>query len=133
MPWLLDTNIVIAAMKGRPEVCARLESIPHSKIVLSTIVLGELRFGAEKSEQQERNRARISELAQRLPPTPLLADAADHYARIRAELERTGTPIGANDLWIAAHALAIGATLVTDNEREFSRIAGLAIENWLER
>lgn len=133
MRWLLDTNIVIAAMKGRAEVCARLEEIPQTDIVLSTIVLGELAFGAEKSSQQERNRSRIAELAQRLPPVALDADAATHYGHTRAALERAGTPIGANDLWIAAQALALDATLVTDNVGEFSRIHGLKIENWLTR
>lgn len=130
---LLDTNILIAALKGRPEVQHRLESMPLSSMRLSAIVLGELEFGAEKSEHGERNRARLATLVQRLPLVGIDCDTTRHYAQVRADLERRGTPIGANDTWIAAQALAINAILVTDNEREFSRVAGLTVENWLAR
>lgn len=133
MRYLLDTNIVIAAMKGQPAVVARLESTPLSSMVLSPLVLGELEFGAEKSAHAERNRARLAELVEGLPMAALGAEASRCYGRIRAELERRGTPIGANDTWIAAHALALGATLVTDNVDEFERVSGLKVENWLER
>ncbi len=129
--YLLDTNILIAALKGRPEVQQRLESVPLSSMRLSAIVLGELEFGAEKSEHGERNRARLATLVQRLPLVGIDSDTTRHYAQIRTRLERQGTPIGANDTWIAAQALAIDATLVTDNEREFSRVPGLTVENWL--
>ena len=74
---------------------------------------------------------RLNELTERLPLLGVDASAARHYARIRAQLERQGQPIGANDLWIAAQALAADATLVTDNEGEFRRVPGLALENWL--
>ena len=94
-------------------------------------MLGELEFGAEKSEHGERNRARLATLVQRLPLVGIDSDTTRHYAQIRTRLERQGTPIGANDTWIAAQALAIDATLVTDNEREFSRVPGLTVENWL--
>lgn len=129
--YLLDTNILIAALKGRPEVQVRLESLPLSSMRLSAIVLGELELGAEKSEHGERNRARLATLVQRLPLVGVDYDTTRHYAQVRARLERQGTPIGANDTWIVAQALAISATLVTDNEREFSRVPGLAYENWL--
>ncbi|UWU16031.1 PIN domain-containing protein [Rhizobium sullae] len=129
--YLIDTNIVIAALKGREEVRQRLESEELSAIRLSAIVLGELEFGAEKSEYGERNRARLATLAQRLLLVGIDHDTTRHYGKIRALLERQGTPIGANDTWIAAQALAIGATLVTDNEREFARVPGLTLENWL--
>lgn len=128
---LLDTNILIAALKGHPTVRQRLETTPLAHLCLSSIVLGELAFGAEKSAYAERNRARLTELAQRLPLVGIDADTAQHYARTRAHLERQGLPIGANDLWIAAQALALDATLVTDNQREFQRVPGLKLDNWL--
>lgn len=133
MRYLLDTNIVIAAMKGNAAVVARLETTSLEALVLSTVVLGELEFGAEKSAHSGRNRARLAELAERLPLAVVDAETSRRYGRIRAELEQAGTPIGANDTWIAAHALALEATLVTDNIREFSRVSGLSVENWLER
>jgi tRNA(fMet)-specific endonuclease VapC len=131
--YLLDTNTLIAALKGRPEVRSRLESLPLSAMRLSAIVLGELEFGAEKSAHRERNRTRLATLVQRLELVGVDHDITRHYAKVRAMLERQGTPIGANDTWIAAQALAIKATLVTDNEREFSRVPGLPMENWLAR
>jgi tRNA(fMet)-specific endonuclease VapC len=133
MLYLLDTNIVIAALKGQPEVRERLEALAINEMRLSAIVLGELEFGAEKSAHGERNRARLAALAERLPLVGIDATTTRHYAQVRALLERQGTPIGANDTWIAAQALAIKATLVTDNEREFLRVPGLLLENWLTR
>ena len=133
MRYLLDTNIVIAAMKGNAAVGARRETTSLEALVLSTVVLGELEFGAEKSAHSGRNRARLAELAERLPLAVVDAETSRRYGRIRAELEQAGTPIGANDTWIAAQALALDATLVTDNIREFSRVSGLSVENWLER
>jgi tRNA(fMet)-specific endonuclease VapC len=128
---MLDTNVLIAALKGQPEVRQRLEAVPLSAMRLSAIVLGELEFGAEKSIHSERNRARLAALTQRLPLVGIDYATTRHYGQVRALLERQGTPIGANDMWIAAQALAIEATLVTDNEREFSRVPGLVLENWL--
>ena len=129
--YLLDTNILIAALKGQLGVRKRLNSLPLSAMRLSAIVLGELEFGAEKSAHGERNRIRLAALAQRLPLVGIDFDTTRHYAQVRALLERKGTPIGANDTWIAAQALTINATLVTGNEREFSRVPGLMLENWL--
>ena len=129
--YLLDTNILIAALKGHPKVRQRLEDMPLGALRLSAIVLGELEFGAEKSAQGVRNRASLEALARRLPLVGIDHDTTRRYAQVRALLERRGTPIGANDTWIAAQALAIDATLVTDNEREFSRVPGLRLENWL--
>jgi tRNA(fMet)-specific endonuclease VapC len=129
--YLLDTNIVIAALKGHPAVRARLESLPLSTLRLSVVALGELEFGAEKSAFGERNRARLSALTERLQPVDIDHETARRYGVVRALLERQGRPIGANDTWIAAQALTIGATLVTDNEGEFSRVPDLLLENWL--
>ncbi|MET2832576.1 type II toxin-antitoxin system VapC family toxin [Mesorhizobium shangrilense] len=129
--YLLDTNIVIAALRGHEEVSKRLELEDLSAVRLSAIVLGELEFGAEKSAYGERNRARLSTLTGRMLLVGVDHVTTRHYGQIRALLERQGTPIGANDTWIAAQALSIGATLVTDNVREFSRVPGLGLENWL--
>lgn len=99
MRYLLDTNI--AAMKGEAAVVARLGATPLADVVLSPVVLGELEFGAQKSAHCERNRARLADLAKRLPSVALDTSTSRHYARIRAHLERHGTPIGGNDPWIA--------------------------------
>lgn len=130
-PYLLDTNVLIAALKGHAAVRQRLETTPLADLRLSAIVLGGLEFGAEKSAQVERNRSRLADLAQRLPVIGIDAGTALPYGRIRADLERQGIPIGANDLWIAAQAVQAGAILVTDNLREFQRVPGLRLENWL--
>ncbi len=130
MRYLLDTHIVIAALKGLPSVRRKLETIPISDLVLSRVVLGELEVGADKSAHPEKNRARLAALIEGIAVAPLSTETALCYGRIRAALERQGMPIGANDLWIAAQALALGAVVVTDNESEFSRVAGLGLENW---
>ncbi|EGK71399.1 MAG: type II toxin-antitoxin system VapC family toxin [Methyloversatilis sp.] len=132
MRHLLDTNIFIAALKGRSEVRTRLQRLPLADLLLSPVVLGELELGVAKSAWPERNRARLADVVQHLTVVPLDAEAAHHYADIRAVLERRGTPIGANDLWIAAQARALGAVLVTDNVRELGRVDALKIDNWLQ-
>lgn len=132
MRYLLDTNIVIAAMKGDMQVRRKLEAIPLSELVLSPVVLGELGHGVEKSQHKDKNRARLARIVEGMPVVPLDAAASHRYGQIRAELERGGTPIGANDYWIAAQALATEAVLVTNNVDEFSRVPGLIWENWLE-
>ncbi len=94
------------------------------------ITYGELWRGVQKSQQRERNLAALMQLVSILPVTPLPIETGRYYGQIRATLERSGTPIGNNDLWIAAHALAENLILVTNNEREFARISDLRIENW---
>lgn len=131
MKYLLDTNIVIGLSKGRPEVRTRLAHLPAQNLLLSPVVLCELEFGIAKSQRPEANRAALALLVANLPVPDFNAEVAVHYGRIRAQLEAVGQPIGPNDLLIAAHALSIGATLVTDNVREFSRVPGLVVENWL--
>lgn len=131
MRYLLDTNILIAAMKGVPAVRVHLEATPLSQLVLSPVVLGELELGVEKSRHREQNAARLAGVAKDLPLVPLDAETSRHYGDIRATLESQGTPIGANDYWIAAQARALGAVMVTDNVGEFSRVPGLNVENWL--
>ncbi len=131
MKYLLDTNIVIGLSKGRAEARARLAYVPAQAVLLSPVVLCELEFGIAKSQRPEANRAALALLLANLQVVDFNAGVAVHYGRIRAVLEAAGTPIGPNDLLIAAHALSLGATLVTDNLREFARVPGLAVENWL--
>ncbi len=130
MRYLLDTNILIAAMKGTPAVRGHLESTPLTQLILSPIVLGELELGVAKSQYQTQNAARLASVAN-LPLVPVDAETSRHYGEIRSMLESRGTPIGANDTWIAAQARALGAVMVTDNVGEFSRVPGLTVENWL--
>jgi tRNA(fMet)-specific endonuclease VapC len=128
---LLDTDTCIEAIKGQhPQLTAKLASAPPSSIVISTIVRAELMTGATKST---RSGAIHDALAFFRLYTSVVFDelAADTYAIIRVALERAGMSIGPNDLLIAATALANGFTLVTHNTREFGRVAGLVLEDWL--
>jgi tRNA(fMet)-specific endonuclease VapC len=129
--YLLDTNICIYALSSRyPAVTKRMDRLAPGEARLSVIVLGELLYGVAKSAKGADARLRLQALQQIVPVQPLPDDIAGHYGDIRAGLERMGTPIGNNDLWIAAHARAAGLTLVTNNEREFGRVAGLKLANW---
>jgi len=131
--YLLDTNICIYIAKHNPPaVRARFAQHTADELVMSVITLGELRFGAEKSQFQERALAVINQLQSLIQVAPLTEAVGEHYGRIRASLQKTGLPIGNNDLWIAAHARAEEWVLVTNNEREFRRVDGLQIENWCE-
>ncbi len=96
-----------------------------------TWVNSELRHGAEKSQSRDKALSTIDQLSRRIQIAPLIESTGQHYGQIRAELEKAGTPIGNNDLWIAAHARSEGWIVVTNNEREFSRVAGLQVENWV--
>jgi tRNA(fMet)-specific endonuclease VapC len=131
MRYLLDTNVFIAAMKGVARVRERLSAIPAADLVLSPVVLGELEFGVRKSGHREANARRLAAVAGQFEWVALDAAVAMRYGDLRAAFESKGQPIGANDLWIAEQALALGLTLVTDNFSEFGRIKGLRLENWL--
>ncbi|NMG45325.1 PIN domain-containing protein [Aromatoleum toluvorans] len=131
MRYLLDTNVVIALSKGVPAVVGRLENCAATDIALSPIVMSEIEYGIAKSKRQEHNRRIFDAIMGGFPVVPFDAAAARHYGSLRAELESAGKIIGANDMLIAAQALALGSVLVTDNVREFSRIDGLLVENWL--
>ena len=131
MAFLLDTNILVAAIKGNPAVVGALHSLAPADLLLSSVVLGELETGVIKSAWPERNRLQLLALVDHLELVPVDRAVALAYAQIRASLERQGTPIGANDLWIAAQAQALNAVLVTDNTREFGWVEGLALVNWL--
>jgi tRNA(fMet)-specific endonuclease VapC len=131
--FLLDTNIVIYIRRRHPEqVITRFERLKAGEAALSVISYGQLLYGAEKSLMRDRAFGQLEELASLLQVLPLPAEAAGIYGAIRADLEVKGQMIGGNDIWIAAHAKARNLTLVTNNEREFKRVAGLRIQNWLE-
>ncbi|MGH6956351.1 MAG: type II toxin-antitoxin system VapC family toxin [Caulobacteraceae bacterium] len=129
--YLLDTNIVSAAIREpRGLLSQRIARAGERNVFTSVIVAAELRFGALRRGSL-RLRASLDAILGGMEIAPLETAAVEHYARLRMALERVGEPISANDMLIAAHALALDATLVTDNEREFGRIDGLAVENWL--
>lgn len=129
--YLLDTNIVIYVIKRRPvEMLSRFNA-QLGRMAISSITLAELYYGTEKSQFPDRNLRVIEDFVSRLDVLNYDARAALHYGAIRADLERKGTPVGANDLHIAAHARSAGLTLVSNNLREFSRVEGLLSENWL--
>lgn len=128
--YLLDTNICIYVRQNRPAVLNRFRSLARGQAAISVITYGELAFGAEKSLRREAALKSLRELLTLLPILPLPAPSGARYGAIRAALERRGEIIGADDLWIAAHALAAGLILVTNNEREFRRVPGLKLENW---
>jgi len=129
--YLLDTNICIYIAKRRPpEVAARFERLSPGQVGMSMITYGELLFGAEKSQHPHLAAGRLGRFVELVPVLELPSDSPRPYARIRADLERAGTPIGANDLWIAAHAVAANLILVSNNLKEFGRVTGLQTENW---
>ena len=131
--FLLDTNICIYIRRRRPpEILKRFQSLQVGEAAISVITFGELIYGAEKSEQREAAMRQLEELASLLRVLPLPADAGRSYGALRAELETDGRVIGNYDLWIAAHAKAAKLILVTNNEREFQRVSGLEIQNWVK-
>jgi tRNA(fMet)-specific endonuclease VapC len=131
LKYLLDTNIVIYTMKNRPQRVKRRFQQHHGQMGISTVTIGELVFGAEHSQQTERNLADLEALAARLEVLPFDNQAAYHFGQIRAALYRTGQPIGPYDMMIAGQARAAGLKLVTNNVKEFERVSGLLLENWI--
>jgi tRNA(fMet)-specific endonuclease VapC len=130
--FILDTNICIyIARKRPPELLARFEKLRSGEAVISVITYGELRFGADKSQLRDAVLANLEELTSLIPVQPMPIEAAEFYGTIRAQLEANGRPIGGNDLWIAAHTLANNLVLVSNNTREFRRIEGLKLQNWV--
>jgi tRNA(fMet)-specific endonuclease VapC len=128
---LLDTNTLSDLLRNpKGMVRQKLGEVGPSDIAMSVVTAGELLWGVEK-KNSPRLKATIEGLIRRFEVIKLDLRVAREYAAIRSSLERVGKPIGANDLWIAAHALAEEATLVTANTREFARVPGLRIENWL--
>ncbi|CAB3658477.1 MAG: type II toxin-antitoxin system VapC family toxin [Achromobacter sp.] len=129
--YLLDTNIISALLRDPNGPAARhIERVGPKRIFTSIVVAAELRYGCAK-KGSAKLQAKVESLLSALPVLPLDVPVDIKYGSLRAELEAAGEPIGANDLWIGAHACTLGLTLVTGNTREFERIPGLAVENWL--
>lgn len=129
--WLLDTNICIYLIKGKPQpLLNRLREVDINTIAVSSITVAELQYGVAKSARPEQNALALAAFLAPLGVEPFDDAAAAVYGSIRAGLERAGKPIGSLDMLIAAHALALGRTVVTNNVREFDRVAGLKVENW---
>jgi len=131
MRYLLDTNVLSDLIKNPlGKAAQRIRSLAPNMVCTSTIVAGELRYGVIKKASVHL-RKRVDGLLNEMPILPLDTSCADVYGRIRAKLEREGLPIGVNDLWIAAQALASNKILVTHNMAEFGRVETLKIEDWL--
>jgi tRNA(fMet)-specific endonuclease VapC len=131
LKFMLDTNIVIYTIKNRPTRVRKAFKRHEGQMCISTVTWGELVYGAERSSQPERNLADIEGLAARLETAPFDFSAATQFGQLRAELHRTGKPIGPYDMMIAGHARALGLMLVTNNLKEFKRVPGLRVENWV--
>jgi len=129
--YLLDTDICIYIAKHKPmSVLKKFEQLSVGEVGMSIITYGELLYGAEKSHHPKKTLNTVEEIIKLIPPIPLSVDVGKNYGKIRGKLEKQGKLIGNNDLWIAAHALAEGLILVTNNVKEFSRVPHLKIENW---
>ena len=132
MQFILDTNICIFLIKRKPvNVLERFKKTDISKISISSITLSELFYGVSKSSKPEQNFTALAQFVAPLEILPFESEAAQYYGDLRAILEKQGTPIGSLDMLIAAHALSINSTLVTNNEKEFNRVPHLKIENWV--
>ncbi|MCC7257905.1 MAG: type II toxin-antitoxin system VapC family toxin [Gammaproteobacteria bacterium] len=131
LKYLLDTNTVIYVIKRRPAKAHKAFNRHATQLAMSSITLAELMHGVEKSAQPERNLRVVEDFCSRLEILDYGPKAAAHYGAIRAELERRGTTIGVNDLHIAGHARSEGLVVVTNNLKEFRRVPGLQVENWV--
>jgi len=133
MAWMLDTNTCIYIIKQKPvSVLEKFSTISPGQIALSVITLAELEYGARKSAAVEKNLAALHQFSIPFDILPFDYNATVEYGIIRADLEAKGTPIGPLDTLIAAHAKSLNYILVTNNEKEFNRISGLNIENWVK-
>ena len=131
--FLLDTNTCIYIRRQRPpEVMRRFARLRPGEAALSIITYGELAYGCERGPTPVEARKSLQELMQSIPVIGLTIEAGSLYGSIRSTLAARGEMIGSNDLWIAAHAVAADLTLVTNNEKEFRRVRGLRLENWVD-
>lgn len=132
--YLLDTNICIYLTKQQhPALTQRFKTLAENTVAMSVITYGELQFGAQKSQQRKQVLGTLEKLSLVIPVLEMHQEVSLHYGEIRAYLQKAGTPIGNNDLWIAAHARAEALILITNNEREFERVPDLKVENWVAR
>lgn len=133
MRHMLDTNICIYSIKHKPEkVFYRLQKHDPAEICISSVTYAELVHGVEKSQAVEKNRLALALLLANIEILDFDAAAAEYYGKIRADLEKKGTPIGSLDMMIAGHAMSLNYTVVTNNTKEFSRVKDLKLENWAE-
>jgi len=131
--YILDTDISSYVMKrSNDAVLSRLQRVRVGDVCISVITKSELLYGVEVSPRRAQDQAALDAYLRHVEVLEYPNEAAVHYAQIRAALKASGTMIGANDLFIAAHARCLGLTLVTNNTREFGRVPGLQIENWTE-
>ena len=131
--YMLDTNICIFAIKHKPEsLVHRIEQCIPGELCISSITFAELLHGVEKSRAVERNRLALLLFLSKIAILDFDSEAADEYGKLRADLERKGTPIGPMDMLIAGHAKSEQLIVVTNNTREFKRISGLEIQDWTE-
>ncbi len=133
LKYMLDTNIVIYVIKRRPTEVLEVFNRHAAQMCISSITFAELIHGAEKSAWLEHNLRQVEDFISRLEVLDYGTKAASHYGEIRADMERKGTPIGVNDLHIAGHARSEGLIMVTNNLREFKRVKGLRLENWVSQ
>ena len=134
MRYLLDTDACVDYLNGRfPRLTERVQQSVPSDLCVSSVAVAELRYGAEKSTHRQRNHERLDVFLGDVQCVDFNSGAALVYGRLRAALERRGILIGPCDLQIAAHALSLDLVLVSDNVREFRRVAGLTVENWRRR
>jgi len=131
LKYMIDTNIAIYTLKNRPAKVRAAFKKHSGEMCLSSVSMGELIYGAEKSARVEQNLSIIEGLGARLKIESFDMRAAMHFGQLRAELAKSGKLIGPYDMMIAAHARALGLILVTNNQREFDRVSGLRVENWV--
>lgn len=130
--FMLDTNMVIYIIKHKPEsVLQHFQLYDPSEFCISAITLAEMQYGISKSSKPERNQLALAAFLSNIAVLPFDDKAAVEYGDIRAGLEKKGTPIGGNDMLIAAHARSLGLTVVTNNTKEFVRVPDLKLENWV--
>jgi tRNA(fMet)-specific endonuclease VapC len=134
MQFMLDMNTCIYIIKRKPfEVIERFKRTEVSQIGISSITLSELQYGVSKSSRPEQNQMALAQFVAPLEILPFEEDAAQYYGDLRVHLERQRTPIGSLDMLIAAHALSVSCTLVTNNDKEFGHIPNLKIESWVNK
>ena len=133
MRYMLDTNICISAIRQKPECVKRkLQTLDPEDVCISSVTFAELVHGVEKSKSVDRNRLALSMMLSKIEILDFDAHAAEEYGKIRADLEKKGTVIGPLDIMIAGHAKSRNCIVVTNNTREFNRVVGLKVENWVE-
>jgi tRNA(fMet)-specific endonuclease VapC len=131
LAYMLDTDICIYVMKNYPQELRDKFNSQAEQLCISSITLGELCYGAEKSARRADNLIAVEHFVARLDVLPFDERAAAHYGQLRAELERAGTPCGPHDMQIGGHARSQGLIIVTNNMREFNRMKGIRVENWV--